>query len=112
MEDILVTEKADAGRRKVIRDTLKQGQQDVAEALGVKDPTDVKEISAKMHEAHISKLTGGEDGLAVVDHAMKKASNDVNDQIARLCTGKGLQKTFPKNNLQLMVICKFMVSLC
>jgi len=61
-------------------------------------------------DAHVtSKLSTnhGEDKLAAVDHAMKKVSNSVNDQIAKWCTGKGLLKTFPSNNLQLMVICEF-----
>lgn len=67
-----------------------------------------------MQDAHLSKITGGEDGLAAIDHAMKKASNDITEQIGKLCTGSGLTKTFPENNLQLIVICKsdFNSSMC
>lgn len=48
-------------------------------------------------------------GLSSVDHSMKKISNDVNDKIANKCAGNGLIKTFPHNNLQLMVICELFV---
>lgn len=56
-----------------------------------------------MEKAHALKVIKKEDKLATVDRAMKKASNNVNDQIAKHCTGDGLLKIFPKNNLQLMV---------
>ena len=61
-------------------------------------------------DAHVATTIAtkqGEDRMAAVDHAMKKVSNAVNDQIAKQCTGNGLLMTFPNNNLQLMVICKW-----
>nr|XP_039269358.1 DNA-directed RNA polymerase I subunit RPA1-like [Styela clava] len=104
VEDILVTAPADSGRKKVIKKTLNSGQSDLAAAVGLSDENDVEAIASKMQNAHISKITEVEDGLAVFDHAIKKTSNDVNDRIAKYCTGNGLNKTFPDNNLQLMVL--------
>lgn len=104
VEDILVTAPADSGRKKVIKKTLNSGKEDLAAAVGLPEESSVEAISSKMQDAHLSKITEQEDGLAIFDHAIKKSSNDVNDKIARYCTGNGLNKTFPDNNLQLMVL--------
>lgn len=63
----------------------------------------ILEIRTRMEKAHALKVIKKEDKLAAVDRAMKKSSNKVNDQISHHCTGDGLVKIFPRNNLQLMV---------
>uniref|UniRef100_H2Z3P3 DNA-directed RNA polymerase subunit n=1 Tax=Ciona savignyi TaxID=51511 RepID=H2Z3P3_CIOSA len=96
VEDILVKDWANKSRTDVVVDTKDNGMAAVAKTLNVK----------RKENTEATKITvnKGEDKLAAVDHAMKTVSNDVNDKIAKCCTGNGLLKTFPTNNLQLMVI--------
>uniref|UniRef100_H2Z3P9 DNA-directed RNA polymerase subunit n=1 Tax=Ciona savignyi TaxID=51511 RepID=H2Z3P9_CIOSA len=99
VEDILVKDWANKSRTDVVVDTKDNGMAAVAKTLNVKRKENTEGVLA-------TKITvnKGEDKLAAVDHAMKTVSNDVNDKIAKCCTGNGLLKTFPTNNLQLMVI--------
>nr|CAB3265011.1 DNA-directed RNA polymerase I subunit RPA1-like [Phallusia mammillata] len=106
VEDILVIPSADKERRDVIERTKNDGLKAVAKTLNVKNKRSEEEVTDALWDAHVTAKNPtkkGEDKLAAVDHAMKSVSNAVNDRIASWCTGNGLLKTFPKNNLQLMV---------
>uniref|UniRef100_H2Z3P6 DNA-directed RNA polymerase subunit n=1 Tax=Ciona savignyi TaxID=51511 RepID=H2Z3P6_CIOSA len=107
VEDILVKDWANKSRTDVVVDTKDNGMAAVAKTLNVKRKENTEDVTDALWDAHVAtKITvnKGEDKLAAVDHAMKTVSNDVNDKIAKCCTGNGLLKTFPTNNLQLMVI--------
>nr|XP_009859137.1 DNA-directed RNA polymerase I subunit RPA1-like [Ciona intestinalis] len=106
VEDILVRDWANKGRTDVIQDTKDNGMQVVAKTLNVKKKNE-EDITDALWDAHVATkiiVNKTEDKLAAVDHAMKAVCNGANDQIAKWCTGGGLLKTFPQNNLQLMVI--------
>ncbi|CAK8697936.1 unnamed protein product [Clavelina lepadiformis] len=107
VKDILVTPTADEGRFVVIDQTKNDGVATVAKTLNVKQKHNHEVVMDALWDAHVATTIAtkqGEDRMAAVDHAMKKVSNSVNDQIAKQCTGNGLLMTFPNNNLQLMVI--------
>ena len=68
----------------------------------------------KFEQAHTALCLNPKTGktlMASIDHSMKQLSNSINNQISQSCSGKGLIKSFPDNNLQLMVTCKFLWSL-
>ena len=61
--------------------------------------------------AHLDMLNPNkkDDGkMAMLDHHVKKTTNEFSDKIQNCCKGAGLIKLFPDNNLQLMVNCQFL----
>ncbi|XP_033101512.1 DNA-directed RNA polymerase I subunit RPA1-like [Anneissia japonica] len=100
VEDILVKPKADKKRRKSMRKANKSGLGIMAKTLQVDDPSDVEAINDKYETAHRSS-----DGLqmAEIDMQMKTNTDTFTNEVSKICLGQGLIKSFPDNNLQLMV---------
>ncbi|XP_070563725.1 DNA-directed RNA polymerase I subunit RPA1-like [Ptychodera flava] len=100
VEDILVTAKADRKRRKLLNKAEGYGPAVAAKALGVEDATDSAVLLEKLEDAH-RNLSGND--MREIDLCMKSTTDEVTNDVNKVCIPRGLQKTFPDNNLQLMV---------
>ncbi|KAF6210828.1 hypothetical protein GE061_013939 [Apolygus lucorum] len=97
VEDILVVEKADAERKKIV-DAVREIGEDVAiKALDSNQA--VKNLRVALGEAHRKDPAF----RAVLDHEYKKSLDNFTNSINKTCLPSGLFKTFPANDLQLMV---------
>jgi len=100
VEDILVDEKADKKRRKLMKNATGTGDEAAMEALGLPEDCGRHVLEQKLREVHHSK-----DGFEMkqLDLSMKKKTDHYQDLINKACIPLGLLKRFPDNNLQLMV---------
>ncbi|XP_011494628.1 PREDICTED: DNA-directed RNA polymerase I subunit RPA1 [Ceratosolen solmsi marchali] len=99
IEDILVKPKADLKRAVIINECRQIGENIHRSILEVPDNTPMEVVTAKMEEAYRcnSKFR------AQVDKSYKAALDLYTNKINKLCLPDNLIKTFPNNNLQLMV---------
>lgn len=102
IEDILLTQKAEEKRKKVMHKQRKKkvGDEAAMKALGVSSGSDSVELLAKMRDAHLDRDVGSSKQM---DFEMKKITDDFNNKINKVCMPDGLEKKFPRNNLQLLV---------
>ncbi|KAK6188065.1 hypothetical protein SNE40_004329 [Patella caerulea] len=100
--DILVTKKANKKRSKIIRKYPGVGMEAVKKALGLQDSVSEEEMLAGWRSAHYN--TTDDRGLREIDVSMKSKTDIVQNKIANVCMPGGLEKKFPDNNLQLMVL--------
>ncbi|XP_077865105.1 DNA-directed RNA polymerase I subunit RPA1-like [Saccoglossus kowalevskii] len=100
VEDILVTETADAKRRETLVEGAASGPAVVSKALHVEDSTDTGTLLESYHSAHTS--ADGED-MKEIDLCMKSKTDEITNNVNKACMPNGLLKRFPENNLQLMV---------
>ncbi|XP_038067709.1 DNA-directed RNA polymerase I subunit RPA1-like [Patiria miniata] len=101
VHDILVTEKGNSKRRKLMRKASGIGPEVVSSALDVEDPGDLTALKDRYEEAH-RKFDDTE--LREIDLKMKGQTDRFTNEISNACLSKGLEKEFPDNNLQLMVL--------
>ncbi|EDV23428.1 uncharacterized protein TRIADDRAFT_27970 [Trichoplax adhaerens] len=96
IEDILVRQDADNLRQQFIKDCASSGNKIAKEAFNVNSKSLVQE---KFCQAHLKN----KDLLAELESHMKRNTDHFTNEINKACTGAGLLKLFPENNLQLMV---------
>ena len=106
VRDILVTDDANKERKLIMAETCKKGDICAANAVGLdpKKPESYTEeaVSHGLEDAHREGVKFPRRRAEVDRHytdVLSKATNEIN----KACLPKGLIKTFPENNLQLMV---------
>ncbi|XP_001602617.2 DNA-directed RNA polymerase I subunit RPA1 [Nasonia vitripennis] len=99
IEDILVKQKADKKRTEIISECRKIGESIHKSILEVPEDTPMEIVTAKMEESYWSNPKF----RAQVDRKYKTALDVYTNNINKTCLPAGLIKTFPENNLQLMV---------
>ncbi|XP_060077390.1 DNA-directed RNA polymerase I subunit RPA1-like [Ylistrum balloti] len=100
VEDILVTAPADQKRHQTIIESTQCGDDSAKEALTLDKEADTATLLKAMKKAHFNS---DDVGLQMLDHSTKTRTDEVQNAIVKACMPKGLEKLFPKNNLQLMV---------
>ena len=101
IHDILVTDSANKKRRKMMVKAEKVGEEAVIDALSIQTEDAYPEnLEKQMRKAHMDK-----DPLymKMLDGCYKKRCDEINTNIAQTCIGEGLVRSFPDNNLQLMI---------
>jgi len=104
VRDIVVTDAANQKRKQVMEETAQVGKSCAAKCFGIADPNDVtvEELNEKLADAHREGIRVPQ-RRAEVDRAFKEKLNPATNNMNTACIPKGLVKTFPENNLQLMV---------
>ncbi|XP_057669657.1 DNA-directed RNA polymerase I subunit RPA1 [Diorhabda carinulata] len=99
VRDILTIPKADAKRRKIIKDCRSIGKEAVTKALDLPIGTPDEDVVGKIEElsATDAKIR------SVIDRSYKSSLDTFTNEINRTCLPAGLVCKFPQNNLQLMV---------
>lgn len=100
IEDILVTEKADGKRKRIMRRARAEGDAVAERALGAAKETSGEELRGRLQDAHLAR---DDRRMKELDAAAKSHTDEVNNRINKVCIPDGLLKKFPSNNLQLMV---------
>ncbi|NXT68960.1 RPA1 polymerase, partial [Chaetops frenatus] len=100
IEDILVKPEADHKRKKIIERSRQSGIEAVRAALNLPETASCEEVQGKWQDAHLCK---DQRDFNMVDMKFKEAVNNYNNEINKVCMPLGLHRSFPENNLQLMV---------
>ncbi|KAM8808325.1 DNA-directed RNA polymerase I subunit RPA1 [Eudromia elegans] len=100
IEDILVKPEADHKRQKIIEKSTHCGIEAVRAALNLPETASCDEIQGKWQDAHLCK---DQRDFNMVDLKFKEEVNNYNNQVNKVCMPLGLHRSFPENNLQLMV---------
>jgi DNA-directed RNA polymerase I subunit RPA1 len=106
VRDILVTDKANAVRQQIMKDTKKLGHESAAAGVGLLKegaplPT-ASELEDALEVAHRESRKIPKRRVDI-DRAYKERLSSANNKVNSACMPKGLVATFPHNNLQLMV---------
>jgi DNA-directed RNA polymerase I subunit RPA1 len=108
MDDLVLTEEAEAKRRELINTAELKGLKEAAKALDI-DATDVEsrkdEVEAAVRAKLQSKLLHDPTGAnsAAMDHAYRAVTSPLNSDIISICLPGGLYKPFPVNMFSTMV---------
>ncbi|NXI55259.1 RPA1 polymerase, partial [Chloroceryle aenea] len=100
IEDILVKPEADHKRQKIIERSRQGGIEAVRAALNLPETASREEIQEKWQDAHLCK---DQRDFNMVDLKFKEEVNNYNNEVNKVCMPLGLHRSFPENNLQLMV---------
>ncbi|NWS67386.1 RPA1 polymerase, partial [Crotophaga sulcirostris] len=100
IEDILVKPKADQKRHKIIEKSRQHGIEAVRAALNLPETASCEEVQGKWQDAHLCK---DQRDFNMVDLKFKEEVNNYNNEVNKVCMPLGLHRSFPENNLQLMV---------
>uniref|UniRef100_A0A672TKE3 DNA-directed RNA polymerase subunit n=1 Tax=Strigops habroptila TaxID=2489341 RepID=A0A672TKE3_STRHB len=100
IEDILVKPEADHKRRKIIEKSSRRGIEAVRAALNLPETASSEEVQEKWQDAHLCK---DQRDFNMVDLKFKEEVNNYNNEVNKVCMPLGLHRSFPENNLQLMV---------
>uniref|UniRef100_A0A8D0FZH9 DNA-directed RNA polymerase subunit n=1 Tax=Strix occidentalis caurina TaxID=311401 RepID=A0A8D0FZH9_STROC len=100
IEDILVKPKADHKRKKIIEKSRQHGIEAVRAALNLPETASCEEVQGKWQDAHLCK---DQRDFNMVDMKFKEEVNNYNNEVNKVCMPLGLHRSFPENNLQLMV---------
>uniref|UniRef100_A0A8B9VSS4 DNA-directed RNA polymerase subunit n=1 Tax=Anas zonorhyncha TaxID=75864 RepID=A0A8B9VSS4_9AVES len=100
IEDILVKPEADQKRQKIIEKSNQHGIEAVRAALNLPEATSCEEVQGKWQDAHLCK---DQRDFNMVDLKFKEEVNNYNNEVNKVCMPLGLHRSFPENNLQLMV---------
>ncbi|KAM6269791.1 DNA-directed RNA polymerase I subunit RPA1 isoform 1-T1 [Porphyrio hochstetteri] len=100
MEDILVKPEADHKRQKIIEKSTQHGIEAVRAALNLPETASCEEVQGKWQDAHLCK---DQRDFNMVDLKFKEEVNNYNNEVNKVCMPLGLHRSFPENNLQLMV---------
>lgn len=100
VEDILVKKRANKQRRKIIQESVTCGSKALQMAFNLPASADVDEARERWQDAH---LNTDQRDFNMVDLKFKEEVNQVNNNINKVCMPVGLHRSFPENNLQLMV---------
>ncbi|NWT00221.1 RPA1 polymerase, partial [Mionectes macconnelli] len=100
IEDILVKPEADHRRKKIIEKSRQSGIEAVRAALNLPETASCEEVQGKWQDAHLCK---DQRDFNMVDMKFKEEVNNYNNEVNKVCMPLGLHRSFPENNLQLMV---------
>uniref|UniRef100_A0A7M4DXU4 DNA-directed RNA polymerase n=1 Tax=Crocodylus porosus TaxID=8502 RepID=A0A7M4DXU4_CROPO len=100
VEDILVKPRADHKRGKIIEESTYCGTKAVRAAFNLPETTSHEEIQGKWQDAHLCK---DQRDFNMVDLKFKEEVNNYSNEVNKVCMPLGLHRSFPENNLQLMV---------
>ncbi|KAJ7408439.1 DNA-directed RNA polymerase I subunit RPA1 [Willisornis vidua] len=100
IEDILVKPEADHKRKKIIEKSRQSGIEAVRAALNLPETASCEEVQGKWQDAHLCK---DQRDFNMVDMKFKEEVNNYNNEVNKVCMPLGLHRSFPENNLQLMV---------
>ncbi|XP_030306303.1 DNA-directed RNA polymerase I subunit RPA1 isoform X2 [Calypte anna] len=100
IEDILVKPEADHKRKKIIEKSRRSGIEAVRAALNLPETASCEEVQGKWQDAHLCK---DQRDFNMVDMKFKEEVNNYSNEINKVCMPLGLHRSFPENNLQLMV---------
>ncbi|NXJ01209.1 RPA1 polymerase, partial [Psophia crepitans] len=100
IEDILVKPEADCKRQKIIEKSSQHGIEAVRAALNLPETASCEEVQGKWQDAHLCK---DQRDFNMVDLKFKEEVNNYNNEVNKVCMPLGLHRSFPENNLQLMV---------
>ncbi|CAL8264335.1 unnamed protein product [Lota lota] len=100
VEDILVKPGANRQRKKLIKESQKIGTRALQMAFNLPDNVDPAEARSRWQDAH---LNPDQRDFNLADMKFKEVANQVNNGINKVCMPAGLHRSFPDNNLQLMV---------
>ncbi|NXW02553.1 RPA1 polymerase, partial [Fregetta grallaria] len=100
IEDILVKPEADHKRKKIIEKSSRRGIEAVRAALNLPETASSEEVQGKWQDAHLCK---DQREFNMVDLKFKEEVNGYNNEVNKVCMPLGLHRSFPENNLQLMV---------
>ncbi|XP_049650360.1 DNA-directed RNA polymerase I subunit RPA1 isoform X2 [Accipiter gentilis] len=100
IEDILVKPEADHKRQKIIEKSSQHGIEAVRAALNLPETALCEEVQGKWQDAHLCK---DQRDFNMVDLKFKEEVNNYNNEVNKVCMPHGLHRSFPENNLQLMV---------
>ncbi|KAH9507075.1 DNA-directed RNA polymerase I subunit RPA1 [Dermatophagoides farinae] len=101
IHDILVKSKPDSKRKKIIRTSKSLGMNAIGEAFQIPFDSDDNMVMSKFREAHTAR--DNDFMMKQLDAAYKSQTDSLNNQITQICMPKGLVKSFPANNLQMMI---------
>ncbi|PSN44886.1 hypothetical protein C0J52_06198 [Blattella germanica] len=99
IEDILVLGDAEKKRKDFVINARKIGDKAVRQALDLPEMATSDEVKEKMEEIYQNKARG----RAIVDSSYKEHLDECTNKINKTCIPGGLRKSFPQNNLQLMI---------
>ena len=102
VQDILVTETANDVRTGVMADTRQVGDSCAAQGVGAKGEVNIDELRFMMEETHRASADNPRFRMEL-DRGYKEKLNPATNRINAVCVPAGLIKSFPHNNLQLMV---------
>ncbi|NXH11506.1 RPA1 polymerase, partial [Bucco capensis] len=100
IEDILVKPEADHKRRKIIERSRQGGLEAVRAALNLPERASLEELQGKWQDAHLCK---DQRDFDMVELKFKEEVNTYSNEVNKVCMPLGLHRSFPENNLQLMV---------
>ncbi|XP_042331247.1 DNA-directed RNA polymerase I subunit RPA1 [Sceloporus undulatus] len=100
VEDILVKHHADHKRCKLIKESTHYGTKAIQAAFNLPHTASSEELRSKWQDAHLHK---DQRDFNMVDMKFKEVVNHCSNEINKVCMPLGLQRSFPENNLQLMV---------
>lgn len=100
VEDILVRRRANVKRRKIIEESMHCGARAVRAAFNLPETASTEELQGKWEDAHLSKE---QRDFNMVDLKFKEEVNHFSNEINKVCMPLGLHRSFPDNNLQMMV---------
>ncbi|XP_075565005.1 DNA-directed RNA polymerase I subunit RPA1 [Pelecanus crispus] len=100
IEDLLVKPEADHKRQKIIEKSSQCGIEAVRAALNLPETASCEEVQGKWQDAHLCK---DQRDFNMVDLKFKEEVNNYNNEVNKVCMPLGLHRSFPENNLQLMV---------
>ncbi|KAL7976983.1 hypothetical protein Chor_008932 [Crotalus horridus] len=100
VEDILVKYKADQKRCNVIKESTNCGIKAVRAAFNLSQTSSCEELRSKWQDAHLQK---DQRDFNMIDLKFKEEVNCCSNEINKVCMPLGLHRSFPDNNLQLMV---------
>ncbi|XP_026503885.1 DNA-directed RNA polymerase I subunit RPA1 [Terrapene carolina triunguis] len=100
VEDILVKPQADHRRHRIIEVSTHCGTRAVRAAFNLPETASCEEIQGKWQDAHLHK---DQRDFNMVDLKFKEEVNNYSNEVNKACMPLGLHRSFPENNLQLMV---------
>uniref|UniRef100_K7FQF4 DNA-directed RNA polymerase n=1 Tax=Pelodiscus sinensis TaxID=13735 RepID=K7FQF4_PELSI len=100
VEDILVKPQADRRRHQIIKESTRCGTKAVRAAFNMPETASCEEVQGKWQDAHLHK---DQRDFNMVDMKFKEEVNNYSNEINKACMPLGLHRSFPENNLQLMV---------
>ncbi|KAF7239017.1 DNA-directed RNA polymerase I subunit RPA1, partial [Varanus komodoensis] len=100
VEDILVKSRADRKRCKIITESTLCGTKAIKAAFNLPLSASCEEVRSKWQDAHLHK---DQRDFNMVDLKFKEEVNHHSNEINKVCMPLGLHRSFPENNLQLMV---------
>ena len=98
IEDVTVQLHGEEERREILKFCSGKGDEIACKVLNVDTPSD---LSAAYQQAHLNPLPFKD--LSALDRAMRPETGKIETEVSRECMGINLWKSFPANNLQLMV---------